>query len=70
MSNLLNFHVIAQSHPTCHCTGRSLSLKLISQLRESGAKLQSSGGSGAQGASEGGGLGRTFREVVLEEPIR
>lgn len=41
-------------------TGRSLSLKLISQLRESGAKL---------GSGEGA-VGRTFREVLLEEPIR
>lgn len=44
-------------------TGRSLSLKLIQQLREQGAKL-SSGGKGDQGP------GRTFKEVTLNEPIR
>ena len=44
-------------------TGRSLSLKLISQLREQGARL----GAGGAGA---GGAGRLFREVVLNEPIR
>lgn len=43
-------------------TGRSLSLKLIQQLREQGAKL----GSGDAGA----GTARTFREVQLQEPIR
>jgi N-acetyltransferase 10 len=43
-------------------TGRSLSLKLIQQLREQGAKL----GAGDQGA----GTARTFREVQLQEPIR
>ncbi|GAB4815551.1 hypothetical protein N2152v2_002597 [Parachlorella kessleri] len=51
-------------------TGRSLSLKLIQQLRQQGAKL-SSGKAGA-GGEEGAGAGglRTFREVVLQEPIR
>lgn len=47
-------------------TGRSLSLKLIQQLREQGAKLTS--GDGGGGAAGGG--GRTFREVTLNEPIR
>jgi N-acetyltransferase 10 len=45
-------------------TGRSLSLKLIQQLREQGAKLSS--GSGRQAASGG----RLFKEVQLQEPIR
>ncbi|CAD7699176.1 unnamed protein product [Ostreobium quekettii] len=44
-------------------TGRSLSLKLISQLREQGAKA--SGADAKEGA-----LGRTLREVTLEQPIR
>lgn len=51
-------------------TGRSLSLKLIQQLREQAA----GGGRGASGAAGGGGgggaVGRTFREVTLDEPIR
>ncbi|KAG1681159.1 hypothetical protein FOA52_015602 [Chlamydomonas sp. UWO 241] len=47
-------------------TGRSLSLKLIQQLREQGAKLAS--GDGKDGVV--GGTGRTFREVTLNEPIR
>ncbi|MEW5301920.1 MAG: hypothetical protein WDW36_004744 [Sanguina aurantia] len=48
-------------------TGRSLSLKLIQQLREQGAKI-----GGGPGGKEGGaaGAGRTFREVTLGEPIR
>ena len=46
-------------------TGRSLSLKLIQQLREQGAKVAVD----AKGAATGG-AGRTFREVVLNEPIR
>ena len=46
-------------------TGRSLSLKLIQQLRSEGAKLSS--GQDGQGSA---GLGRTFREVQLQEPIR
>ena len=45
-------------------TGRSLSLKLIQQLRVEGAKLSS------KDATEGGGTSRTFREVQLQEPIR
>jgi N-acetyltransferase 10 len=63
-------------------TGRSLSLKLIQQLREqaSGAAAAAGGGPGggstsskalaAAGAGSGGAVGRTFREVTLEEPIR
>jgi N-acetyltransferase 10 len=42
-------------------TGRSLSVKLIKELRSAAV-----GGGGAGGA----GSGRTFREVVLQEPIR
>ena len=60
-------------------TGRSLSLKLIQQLRTQGAQLASgkggtSGGDGAIVASAGGdsssGQARTFREILLQEPIR
>jgi N-acetyltransferase 10 len=47
-------------------TGRSLSLKLLQQLREEGVKLSSGAGDSA-GAAGGG---RTFREIVLQEPIR
>jgi N-acetyltransferase 10 len=43
-------------------TGRSLSLKLIQQLREQGAKLSTT-------ASKAPG-GRLFKEVELAEPIR
>lgn len=43
-------------------TGRSLSLKLIHQLRSEGAKLASSKNEGSEG--------RSFREVQLQEPIR
>jgi N-acetyltransferase 10 len=50
-------------------TGRSLSLKLIQQLREQGAKLASGGGSGAEAGGPGAAM-RTFREVTLAEPIR
>ena len=50
-------------------TGRSLSIKLISQLRDEGAKL-SSGKKGADASGGGGSLARTFREVQLQEPIR
>ncbi|GAX72715.1 hypothetical protein CEUSTIGMA_g171.t1 [Chlamydomonas eustigma] len=52
-------------------TGRSLSLKLIQQLREQGAKVgpASGDGKGAEGAVASS-SGRTFREVVLNEPIR
>jgi len=46
-------------------TGRSLSLKLLQQLRAEGAKLAS--GEGRDGAAASG---RTFREVQLQEPIR
>ncbi|OAE26338.1 hypothetical protein AXG93_4324s1040 [Marchantia polymorpha subsp. ruderalis] len=47
-------------------TGRSLSLKLIQQLREQGQKLTT------QAASDDGGStsGRVFKEVELAEPIR
>ncbi|PRW57974.1 N-acetyltransferase 10 [Chlorella sorokiniana] len=53
-------------------TGRSLSLKLIQQLRQQGAKLASGEGkAGGAGAADGVGGGmRTFREVILGEPIR
>lgn len=53
-------------------TGRSLSLKLIEQLRTEGAKLSSGQGKDAE-AGGGGGMGlggRRFREVQLQEPIR
>ncbi|KDD73781.1 GNAT acetyltransferase 2, partial [Helicosporidium sp. ATCC 50920] len=54
-------------------TGRSLSLKLIHELRAQGAKLgkgafEAANASAAPGSSSGS--GRTFREVVLREPIR
>ncbi|KAG0616549.1 hypothetical protein M758_5G124300 [Ceratodon purpureus] len=46
-------------------TGRSLSLKLIQQLREQGNKLSTNS------SSDGGAVsGRTFRELELAEPIR
>lgn len=50
-------------------TGRSLSLKLLQQLRSEGAKLSS--GEGKRG-DDGviAAAGRTFREVQLQEPIR
>jgi N-acetyltransferase 10 len=55
-------------------TGRSLSLKLIQQLRTQGAQLTSSGAGSSKGAEEGGagssGAARTFREIILQEPIR
>ncbi|PNW85567.1 hypothetical protein CHLRE_03g192850v5 [Chlamydomonas reinhardtii] len=61
-------------------TGRSLSLKLIQQLREQGAKISAGdnkAGSKAAGGADGtaapianGTSGRTFREVHLGEPIR
>ena len=51
-------------------TGRSLSLKLLQQLRAEGAIL-SIGDAKKGAAAEGGGAGgRTFREVQLQEPIR
>lgn len=49
-------------------TGRSLSLKLIQQLRAQGAQLQSKQGGAGGGTGEPG--GRTFREILLQEPIR
>ena len=45
--------------------GHLLPLKLIQQLRSEGAKLSS--GQDGQGIA---GMGRTFREVQLQEPIR
>lgn len=50
-------------------TGRSLSLKLIQQLREEGVKL---GNAKAEAAAAAGSaaLARTFGEVQLQEPIR
>ena len=58
--------------PTLHAgTGRSLSLKLISQLRDEGAKLAGGKKAASAAPSEGGALlARTFREVQLQEPIR
>lgn len=63
--------------------GRSLSLKLLQQLREQGARVglpagAAGAGSGKEGGKEvagaagggGAGSGRTFREVHLGEPIR
>lgn len=50
-------------------TGRSLSLKLIQQLRQQGAKLASGEGKAGGDAGGAGGM-RTFREVILAEPIR
>eukprot|EP00891_Asterochloris_glomerata_P009605 jgi/Astpho2/9605/Aster-03877 len=47
-------------------TGRSLSLKLLQQLRAEGAKLSS--GQGKETSLTAG--NRTFREVQLQEPIR
>lgn len=44
-------------------TGRSLSLKLIHQLRAEGAKL-------ASRDHQATSTGRTFRELKLQEPIR
>lgn len=56
-------------------TGRSLSLKLISQLREQ--SVQNGGGNGMNRAKDaaattagGGAGGRAFRELTLREPIR
>lgn len=50
-------------------TGRSLSLKLLQQLRVEGAKLSNrEGARDEQGGASA--TGRTFREVQLQEPIR
>ncbi|KAJ2578478.1 N-acetyltransferase 10, partial [Coemansia sp. RSA 1836] len=46
-------------------TGRSLSLKLIAQLREQARGFVSGGSGGSSGSG-----GRTLKEVALEEPIR
>lgn len=52
-------------------TGRSLSLKLIQQLRMTGGNVGSGkGGSGATAATTTTNTARTFREIVLHEPIR
>jgi tRNA(Met) C34 N-acetyltransferase TmcA len=60
-------------------TGRSLSLKLIQQLRVQGAKLGNGGAAGGAGAAAAGdgapaasasASGRIFKEVLLQEPIR
>lgn len=50
-------------------TGRSLSLKLVQQLRMQAAPGSSSSAGGAS-ASASSGNGRSFREVTLAEPIR
>ncbi|CAH3162782.1 unnamed protein product, partial [Porites evermanni] len=54
-------------------TGRSLSLKLIQQLREQSAPLGSSSSSSSQSANKGSSsttLGRTLNEITLNESIR
>lgn len=52
-------------------TGRSLSLKLISQLRENSAKAAAAGESAGNPHAVSSGLsGRSLQEVTLEEPIR
>ena len=54
-------------------TGRSLSLKLLQQLRVQSATGTGGGGASSSGAlpgAAGGSLGRSFREVTLAEPIR
>lgn len=53
-------------------TGRSLSLKLIQQLRSQGAQLTTgkSAADEATAAASGGAPARTFREILLQEPIR
>ena len=50
-------------------TGRSLSLKLIQQLREQGGKAAAPAADGAPAASASA-SGRLFKEVLLQEPIR
>jgi len=47
-------------------TGRSLSLKLLSDLRARATQ----GGGGCVAGTSAGAAGRTFREATLEEPIR
>lgn len=51
-------------------TGRSLSLKLIQQLREQDSKLGSKNAAAGDMVATGGGAGRLFREIILAEPIR
>lgn len=46
-------------------TGRSLSIKLLQQLRADSAKTGKEEEESGRGA-----LGRSFREVQLKEPIR
>ena len=58
--------------PRYEGTGRSLSLKLIQQLREQSAPLGSSSSS-SQSANKGSSstpLGRTLNEITLNESIR
>ena len=59
-------------HPRYEGTGRSLSLKLIQQLREQSAPLGSSSSS-SQSANKGSiaaPLGRALHEIALNESIR
>jgi len=51
-------------------TGRSLSLKLIQQLRQQAGGTAGSATGGALPGSSGAVAGRAFREVTLAEPIR
>ena len=51
-------------------TGRSLSLKLIQQLREQSTSLGSSLSSSANKGSSSTPLGRTLHEIALNESIR
>ena len=55
-------------------TGRSLSLKLIQQLREQGGRVKPAGGEAAAAdgapAASASATGRLFKEVLLQEPIR
>ena len=57
-------------------TGRSLSLKLIQQLRMAGGNLGGTGSKHVKNTRDDGAdaapssAGRTFREIVLHEPIR
>lgn len=51
--------------PRYEGTGRSLSIKLLQQLRADSAKTGNE-----EEVAVRGGLGRSFREVQLKEPIR
>ena len=69
MSIVMRVFVVNQRCPTLCVTGtgRSLSLKLLQQLREQGASMSAKERAAlAQGVSPG----RVFREVQLQEPIR